>query len=51
MQHRPRPVLLLVGATAADPMDVVIEGYGLRMVVVNKEVAAPAALLLGPALG
>lgn len=33
----PRPVLLLVGETAADPMEVVIEGYGLRMVVVNKE--------------
>lgn len=37
MQSRPRPVLLLVGATSADPMEVVIEGYGLRMVVVNKE--------------
>ena len=32
-----RPVLLLVGQTSADPMEVVIEGYGLRMVVVNKE--------------
>lgn len=37
MQPRPRPVLLLVGATSADPMEVVVEGYGLRMVVVNKE--------------
>lgn len=27
----------MIGETSADPMDVVIEGYGLRMVVVNKE--------------
>jgi hypothetical protein len=31
------PVLLLVGGSSADPMRVEIEGYGLDMVVVNKE--------------
>jgi hypothetical protein len=31
------PVLLLVGGSSADPMSVQVEGYGLDMVVVNKE--------------
>ena len=32
-----RPVLLLVGESSADPIAVDVEGYGLQMVVVNKE--------------
>lgn len=30
------PVTLLVGGSSADPIEVLVEGYGLRMVVVNK---------------